>query len=71
MKKLMFMVTVVLLTACSLQAGYQSITLDTDYSDWASVPAISDPFGSDAFWGDIEEFKVCNDGENLYFYVLL
>jgi hypothetical protein len=67
MKDLLLMV-VLFIVVCSAQAVYQSITLDTNYSDWTSVSAITDNVGT-PFSLDIVEFKVCNDADNLYFYV--
>jgi hypothetical protein len=59
-----------LFCAGSAQAVMQTITLDTDFSDWVSVPSITDPsMDGVSNYLDIVEFKVCNDDENLYFYV--
>lgn len=55
--------------AVSVNAGtFKTITIDSDYSDWASVPALDDDSGDNSGGPDIGVTKIANDANYLYIY---
>lgn len=47
---------------------FKTITIDSDYSDWADVPVLDDDSGDNSGGPDIGVTKIANDGDFLYIY---
>ncbi|TWT47198.1 PEP-CTERM sorting domain-containing protein [Botrimarina hoheduenensis] len=47
---------------------YKTITIDSDFSDWADVPAVDDDSGDNTAGPDIGVTKIANDDNFLYIY---
>ncbi|MCA9240399.1 MAG: PEP-CTERM sorting domain-containing protein [Planctomycetales bacterium] len=69
-RALTFLVCLCAAAAAPLAAAgtFKTITIDGDYSDWASVPAVDDDSGDNSGGPDIGVTKVANDANYLYIY---
>ncbi|QDT70036.1 hypothetical protein MalM25_29810 [Planctomycetes bacterium MalM25] len=47
---------------------FKTITIDSDFSDWADVPAVDDDSGDNTAGPDIGVTKIANDDDFLYIY---
>ncbi len=52
----------------AIAGSYANISIDGDYSDWASIPALDDDSGDNASGPDIGITKIANDENFLYIY---
>lgn len=60
---------IVMLFAMNAQAGtFKTIAVDSDFSDWASVPAADNDAADNPGAADIGTVKVANDDDYLYIY---
>ena len=60
---------VAMLFAANTEAGFfKTITIDSDFSDWADVPVLDDDSGDNFGGPDIGVTKIANDDDFLYIY---
>lgn len=52
----------------AMSGTFKTITIDSDFSDWADVPVLDDDSGDATAGPDIGITKIANDGVNLYIY---
>lgn len=69
MKKLLFLVSLVVFSFLCVPVEAASIIVDGDPSDWAGIPPIPDPDDWPYDQIDIKEVYVTSDGNNIYFRI--